>query len=145
MVLLNLVDYLKIEQLLIVGSSRGQKIEKLTKKVKNSIILLENEETKFSEIDVFLEQNTSRFDMVFFQNVPAEKLFSSFQKTIPLAHNDTVFIFEKIHCSEKMEQVWKKIIRTEKVRVSIDSFHFGFVFFRKEQAKEDFVVRLREN
>ncbi len=131
----NLMDYLKIESLLIFGHSKSSETEKITEKVSKPVLL-----TDIYELDTFLEKNSSPFDMVLFQNISEAILCATFQKTLHLAHNNSVFVFENIHCSKEMEQLWEKIKQTEKIRVSIDSFHFGFVFFRKEQAKEDFVV-----
>ncbi len=57
------------------------------------------------------------------------------------AHNDTVFIFDDIHWSLEMEEAWKTIVKDPDVHVSLDVFHFGLVFLRKEQVKEHFVLR----
>jgi hypothetical protein len=61
---------------------------------------------------------------------------------LPKAHNNTVFIFDDIHWSPEMTEAWKTIIKHPKVTVSIDTFFWGIVFFRKEQAKEHFVIRV---
>ena len=39
-----------------------------------------------------------------------------------------------------MTAAWKKIKADPRVKVTIDVYYFGFVFFRKEQPKEDFTV-----
>ncbi|HAJ80920.1 MAG TPA: methyltransferase, partial [Zunongwangia profunda] len=57
-------------------------------------------------------------------------------------HNDSVFIFDDIHLSEEMEEAWKEIQQHPKVQVTIDTFYLGLVFFRREQAKQDFKIRL---
>lgn len=57
------------------------------------------------------------------------------------AHNETVLIFDDIHWSLEMEEAWAAIAADPDVHVSIDVFHFGIVFFRKEQVKEHFVLR----
>ena len=54
----------------------------------------------------------------------------------------TVFIFDDIHLSEEMEEAWKEIKKHPKVQVTIDTFYLGLVFFRREQAKQDFKIRL---
>ena len=82
-------------------------------------------------------------DLVFIDgNHQKEATLSYFQKLLPLAHNETVFIFDDIHWSAGMEEAWKEIQANPKVTVSIDSFFWGLVFFRKEQKKEHFVLRL---
>jgi hypothetical protein len=40
-----------------------------------------------------------------------------------------------------MEVVWRKIITLKEVTISIDLFFIGLVFFRKEQVKENFIIR----
>lgn len=57
------------------------------------------------------------------------------------AHNETIFIFDDIHWSVEMEEAWNTICADPDVHVSIDVFHFGLVFFRKEQVKQHFVLR----
>ena len=61
---------------------------------------------------------------------------------LPLAHNDSVFIFDDIHWSKGMEEAWEEIKAHPRVRVTIDSFFWGIVFFRQEQEKEHFTIRL---
>ena len=41
-----------------------------------------------------------------------------------------------------MTETWHIIKQHPKVTVTIDIFHLGIVFFRKEQAKEHFTIRL---
>ena len=56
-------------------------------------------------------------------------------------HNNTVSIINNIRQSKEMENVWKEIISQKEVTVSIDLFFIGLVFFRKEQVKENFIIR----
>lgn len=58
------------------------------------------------------------------------------------SHNETCIIFDDIYWSKGMNAAWQKIIRDNDVTVSIDLFHVGLIFFRKEQRKEDFKLRL---
>jgi len=57
------------------------------------------------------------------------------------ANNETVFIFDDIHWSLEMEEAWATICADESMHVTIDVFHFGIAFIRKEQVKEHFVLR----
>jgi hypothetical protein len=41
-----------------------------------------------------------------------------------------------------MTKAWELIKNHESVTVTIDTFKWGFVFLRKEQAKEHFVIRV---
>jgi len=65
-----------------------------------------------------------------------------FEMLLPKANNNSVFIFDDIYWSKGMTEAWQHIKNHESVRVTVDCFHLGFVFFRKEQAKEHFKIRL---
>jgi len=82
-------------------------------------------------------------DLIYFDgNHQKEASLHYFEKLLPLAHNDSVFIFDDIHWSGEMEEAWEQIKAHPRVRVSIDTFYWGLVFFRKEQEKEHFTIRL---
>jgi hypothetical protein len=53
-----------------------------------------------------------------------------------------VWIFDDIHWNTEMEQAWESIKNHPKVTATIDTFQWGIVFFRAEQAKENFVIRI---
>lgn len=65
-----------------------------------------------------------------------------FELLLPTITNDSVWIFDDIHWSPEMEEAWKIIKNHPKVTVTIDTFQWGLVFFRKEQVKEHFVIRV---
>lgn len=64
-----------------------------------------------------------------------------FNETLPKAHPGTLLIFEGIYQNKQHKTNWKLIIANEEVRVSIDLFYIGLVFFRQGQAKEHFKIR----
>jgi predicted O-methyltransferase YrrM len=95
----------------------------------------------FSDIIETLKHNT--YDLIFFDgNHQKEATLQYFETLLQTTHNDSVFIFDDIHWSEDMTEAWETIIQHPKVIVSIDTFFWGFVFFRKEQNKEHFTIRL---
>ncbi len=107
---------------------------------------LKNIKLNVGEFDDLLEvitKNHDKVDLIYFdgnhQKTPTLKYFN---QLLPLAHNNSVFIFDDIHWSKEMEQAWEEIKAHPEVRVSIDSFFWGIVFFRKEQEKEHFTIRL---
>ena len=65
-----------------------------------------------------------------------------FEILLPTITNETVWIFDDIHWSAEMEETWEIIKTHSKVTVTIDTFQWGLVFFRKEQKKEHFVIRI---
>ncbi|RPD91708.1 class I SAM-dependent methyltransferase [Aureibaculum marinum] len=82
-------------------------------------------------------------DLVYFDgNHQKEATLDYFEQCLPFIHNDSVFIFDDIYWSKGMQEAWTHIKKHPKVTVSIDTFYWGIVFFRKEQEKEDFVIRL---
>ncbi|GAA3585913.1 class I SAM-dependent methyltransferase [Snuella lapsa] len=83
------------------------------------------------------------FDLIFFDgNHQKEATLNYFESLLPTAHNDSVFIFDDIHWSKGMTEAWDLIKQHPRVAVTIDTFKWGFVFFRKEQAKEHFSIRV---
>lgn len=83
-----------------------------------------------------------RLDYVYIDgNHRLEPTLRYFDKCLSKVHNDSVIVFDDIHWSEEMEQAWETICSRPEVRVSIDLFHFGVVFFRAEQPREHFVLR----
>ena len=65
-----------------------------------------------------------------------------FELLLPTISNESVWIFDDIHWSKEMSATWKIIKTHPKVTVTIDTFQWGLVFFRKEQKKEHFVIRI---
>jgi len=54
---------------------------------------------------------------------------------------NAVLIIRGIHESERMETIWKDLIKNNKVRVSLDLFEIGITIFQKQLQKEDFILR----
>ncbi len=70
-----------------------------------------------------------------------EPTLAYFEQCLAKAHNESVFVFDDIHWSEGMEEAWAALCEHPKVTVTIDLFHFGLVFLRREQQKEHFRLR----
>lgn len=51
-------------------------------------------------------------------------------------------IVPEIHQQKKMNFNWQEIIKKKEATVTVDLFYFGLIFFRKEQAKEHFIIRV---
>lgn len=81
-------------------------------------------------------------DFVFFDaNHRYEPTVRYFETCLTNIHNDTIFVFDDIHWSDEMEQAWAYLKAHKAVSVTVDLFWVGLVFFRKEQPKQDFVLR----
>ena len=95
----------------------------------------------FSDYIETIKHNT--YDLIFFDgNHQKEATLHYFETLLQTTHNDSVFIFDDIYWSKEMTEAWETILQHPKVTVSIDTFFWGFVFFRKEQNKEHFVIRI---
>lgn len=87
--------------------------------------------------------STKGFDLIFFDGHHNKvATIQYFESLLPKTNNDTVFIFDDIYWSKGMTEAWEYIKAHRAVAVTIDCFSLGFVFFRKEQAKEHFKVRV---
>lgn len=84
-----------------------------------------------------------KWDFIFFDgNHNKNATLHYFESLLDTAHNDSVFIFDDIYWSKGMTEAWKAIKQHPEVTVTIDTYFWGLVFFRTEQAKEHFKIRL---
>ncbi len=105
---------------------------------------LDNIRQYITSFEKYFSENPSEdYDLVYIDgNHNKESTLQYFRSLLKNATNDSVFIFDDIYWSKKMTEAWQEIIRHPKVTVSIDSFYWGLVFFRKEQQKEHFTIRM---
>ena len=106
---------------------------------------LENITSIVGEFDIVLDKivGSQKFDLIFFDgNHDEQATIRYYNSCLQTVHNDSVFIFDDIYWNTGMNKAWKYIIQHPKVTVSIDTYKWGIVFFRKEQEKEHFVIRV---
>lgn len=116
-------------------------IAKFTSNLLNNHSNINIKTSDFSTILPNLKDNA--FDFVFIDgNHQKEATLNYFETLLPSVQNDSLFIFDDIYWSKGMTKAWETIKKHPKVTVTIDSFYWGFVFFRKEQAKENFIIRI---
>lgn len=85
-------------------------------------------------------------DLIYFDgNHSKEATLKYFELLLTTISNETVWIFDDIHWSKDMEEAWEIIKNHPKITVTIDTFQWGFVFFRKEQEKEHFIIRTKRS
>ncbi len=103
-----------------------------------------NTEVVVGNFDTVLPQvlkTFDRLDMVYFDgNHRKEPTLNYFNQCLPLANEDSVFIFDDIHWSQGMEEAWKEIQNDERVTLTLDLFWFGLVFFKKDIEKQNLSV-----
>ena len=87
--------------------------------------------------------NYKNLDVFFVDgNHTYEATMEYFQKALPLAHNDSVFIFDDIYWSSGMTRAWEEIKLNKNVIQTVDLFFIGLVFFRSEQKSQHFKLRV---
>src|SRR5690606_25578628 len=104
-----------------------------------------------------IEVRTGNFDSIFPQiiaealkidflfidgNHRKDATLNYFYQCLPKVHDGTVLIFDDIYWSQEMKEAWKEIKNHPQVTVTIDLFYIGLVFFKPDQVKEHFNVRI---
>jgi predicted O-methyltransferase YrrM len=89
------------------------------------------------------ELSEANYQLIYFDgNHSKQATLEYFELLLPTISNDSVWIFDDIHWSHDMEEAWEIIQKHPKVKVTIDTFQWGIVFFRSEQVKEHFTIRV---
>lgn len=103
---------------------------------------IETVNTEFSSYLKAFETQPSTFDLIYFDgNHSKEATLKYFVLLLSTITNETLWVFDDIHWSKDMEEAWEIIKNHPKVKVTIDTFQWGLVFFRREQEKEHFTIR----
>lgn len=161
--LFRLVRYFKPERVLELGTSLGLGSIALALGVQSGNVLTvegcHNTSTKAQELfdkfnlknirlknetfEEFLKDSSIDWDLVYIDgNHSKERTLRYFDILKESAANDSVFIFDDIYWSPEMTQAWMEICAHPKVSVSIDTFQWGLIFFRREQEKQHFTIRV---
>jgi len=135
-ILLKLIHYFKPKNNLEITSSLDLAVIKHAMNSRNTCVTtIANTPTEISEVTL-----NRKFDCIYFhKNQITLKTFNTCLKTI---NNNSFFIFNDIYESSETIKNWSSIKNHPKVKVSLDLFYFGVIFFRKEQAKEHFKIRV---
>ncbi|MDX1827941.1 MAG: class I SAM-dependent methyltransferase [Lutibacter sp.] len=165
LLLIRLIDYFKPKSILEIGTSVGLSSTALSIGNSNAkIISLEGcpntanyatqlfERFNLSNIEVVTGEfnqtlpniiHNKSFDFIYFDGNHTQKAtLNYFTKCLKTTHNNSIFIFDDINLSKEMHQAWNIIKEHPKVTVTINTFYWGIVFFRKEQNKQHFTIRL---
>ena len=93
--------------------------------------------------DFFTSLDLATFTVIYVDgNHDKDNTLAYFDALLKYVDNESVIIFDDIYWSQGMTEAWQEIAEHPKVTVSIDTFFWGLVFFRKEQQKEHFTIRL---
>ena len=163
--LIKIVSYFNPNNILEIGTSLGLGTSAIKiGNYKSNIITLEGcqETSKIAE-NLFKENNfksikiingnfnkiiensvkNNSYDFIYFDGNHTKKAsLEYFETCLPSINNNTFWIFDDIYWSKDMQEAWLEIKKHPKVTVTVDVFHCGIVFFREEQAKEHFKIRI---
>jgi len=135
-ILLKLIHYFKPKNNLEIANSLDLEVTALAMNFSNSCVTtIANTPLEISEVTL-----NRKFDCVYFhKNQITLKTFNTCLKAI---NNNSFFIFNDIYENSETIKNWSSIKNHPKVKVSLDLFYFGVIFFREEQAKEHFKIRI---
>jgi predicted O-methyltransferase YrrM len=98
---------------------------------------------KFEDYLSIQKTQPATYNLIYFDGNHSKKAtLDYFDLLLSTITNDSVWIFDDIHWSKDMEEAWEIIKKHPKVKVTIDTFQWGFIFFREEQEKEHFIIRV---
>lgn len=84
---------------------------------------------------------TTPFDIVYVHRSAQHRILG-FLKDPQNWGDATVVILDGIYASKQGRRVWKEILALPTVRVTVDLFCCGALFFRREQAPQHFIIRI---
>jgi|SRR5690625_723105 len=64
-----------------------------------------------------------------------KNLFSTFS-------SKSLLIVDGIHLNKKNEEIWEQLKNDAQIKLSVDLFFWGIIFFKQNQAKQHFKIRL---
>jgi predicted O-methyltransferase YrrM len=137
--LLKIVGYFNPKNMLEIGASSGLKMVLLTNDIENSCV------TTLIDATETLSESTQNkeFDCIYFHsNQNQQTILNHFNNCLKSIHNNSLFIFNDMYGNKEATAAWSSLKKHSKVSVSVDLFYFGIIFFRKEQAKEHFKIRV---
>lgn len=163
-VLANISNYYECTNIVELGTSLGISTSYLASNEKSNIYTIEANpaiykmsseafshleqkhvhciEGYFDNVLPKLIQDLPNFSLVFIDgDHNKEATLRYFNICLSHINEQSILVFDDIYWSNEMHEAWEEIKKHEKVRLSIDLFRMGLVFFRKEQlTKEDFVL-----
>lgn len=119
-ILLKSISYFECDNLQIVGDGNAKELI----------------QEKFENIKFDQHPN----DLIFFEEVNPD--FLSRLLSEEKIHNDSMVLINDIHRNKNAIDLWNDIIKNKNATVTIDFFYCGAIFFRQEQVKEHFKIRI---
>jgi len=99
--------------------------------------------SSFEEFFSKIKDQDIKFDLIYLDgNHNKESTLHYLNILLDHIGDQSVIIIDDIHWSPEMEQAWIEIIDRPEITVSIDTYNWGLIFFRKEQRKQHFRIRM---
>lgn len=164
--LFRLVNYFSPSQIIELGTSIGINTAYMASaNSKNKIITFEKNkeiaeiakqnfkqlglkpiEMQAGNTDIELKMVLSNFQnknlfVCFDGNHCKQNTLNYFYLCLEKADEASIFVFQDMYLSEEKREAWNEIKNNTKVRVTIDLFFMGIIFFRTEQKKQHFIIK----
>ncbi|MBT8394684.1 MAG: class I SAM-dependent methyltransferase [Bacteroidia bacterium] len=162
--LYRITQYIKPNRVLELGTSLGMSTSAMSLGNPNASILtvegcpetaaIAKNQFKFYQLNnITLKVNdfktelkklkNEKFDLIYLDgNHQKDATINYFETLIKSVNDRSVVIVDDIHWSKGMTEAWELIKQNQKVTVTIDTFYWGIIFFRKEQVKQNFKIRV---
>ncbi len=88
-----------------------------------------------------IKRNRMPYDFIYHPRPELKKVYKLLN-TPGLIHNDTLLLVDQPYCNPQTIKEWESIKEIPGVTVTIDMFHCSAVFFRREQVKQHFRIRI---
>jgi len=96
---------------------------------------------KFEETLSIALQDMDKPDLVYFNiNSPQDDIMGLFKQCAGSADSHSIFVVHGIKSNRNMRQCWKSMCTDPKVRVSMDLYHIGILFFNKKLYPQQYKV-----
>ncbi|WP_310594495.1 hypothetical protein [Flavobacterium sp.] len=129
--LYTIIQYFSPKSILIIGPTTFEK----------EVIALANPKSTI-DIDIVIDIDNAIYNCIYFSSNNYSAITpETIEQLVLTIENDSFWILEDIHANAASEMLWQTLKQNPKVTVTIDTYHFGLVFFRREQVEEHFIIR----
>lgn len=159
-----LVDYLKLETVVELGTSLGLNTLYLSANPETKIFTFEGDPSiskiaqthfdKFNRKNIELIQGNidttypealkriNSIDLVYLDaNHRYEPTLKYFDWTLEKCHTNSVIILDDIHWSKDMQRAWNELRKRPEISLSIDLFEAGLLFLNPELPEEHYILK----
>lgn len=112
-------------------------LSKKEKKILSNIITYFNVKEFYFNNKSQISTLNNNFKLVYFRNLTEEEIINS-----NLLNENIILIFHHIYKNKKSLKLWSDFLKKQSNIVSIDIYYFSLLFYRPQQAKEHFKIRV---